>query len=73
MTAADQPVRNVKKPLANRGRPHMTIPVADFGKSFALPLLSRPAGESGGLVSTDKQHGRVGSLTVRKPFRRKRG
>jgi hypothetical protein len=26
MTAADQPVRNVKKPLANRGRPHMTIP-----------------------------------------------
>jgi quinoprotein relay system zinc metallohydrolase 2 len=25
MTAADQSVRNVKKPLANRGRPHMTI------------------------------------------------
>jgi hypothetical protein len=24
MTAADQSVRNVKKPLANRGRPHMT-------------------------------------------------
>jgi hypothetical protein len=26
MTAADQFVQNVKKPLANRGRPHMTIP-----------------------------------------------
>jgi hypothetical protein len=25
MTAADQSVRNVKKPLANRGSPHMTI------------------------------------------------
>jgi hypothetical protein len=25
MTAADQSVRNVKKSLANRGRPHMTI------------------------------------------------
>jgi hypothetical protein len=35
----------------------MTIPVADLGVPFALPLLSRPAGKSGGLVLTDKQHG----------------
>jgi len=40
MTEADQIVRNVKKELANRGRPHMT----DFDVSAALTTSLRANG-----------------------------
>ena len=41
MTEADQIVRNVKKELANRGRPHMTVPITNAG---SRSLAARSAG-----------------------------
>jgi hypothetical protein len=53
MTEADQIVRNVKKELANRGRPHMTVPITNAvsrSRGATRPssaFISRPHGGRG--------------------------